>query len=316
MGFSSQPPSSRHGRTPRRRGGLACLLLVGGLLPAPPARAQLPGHPGVPALEERPLHARLDRADAVVVGRVESVEAGRIRVRVVEPVLGRAPEAFELKRAPSHPPPLVPGESALLLLRGARSPYLLVDEPSEVVPINGAAALTLWRRALRALDEASTRPAQITRIYAGWLAEESVALRRAGVIGLGAPESDLPRAGAAAESRLAALAVAPDLGPLVRLCAASAALRTPAGREALLGTLPGGEGADAQVLATGVQGAVRSGADVRRVLIRAPPTIRRTGARLSTLVAQEGELRERLVEMTAEDPDEGVRLAARRALGG
>jgi len=293
------------------------LLLALTLLLAPPAPAQ-PSH-GAPTLTERPLHARLALADAVVAGRVEDVETGRIQVTVVAPILGQPPDSLELKRAPSRPPPLRAGEVALLILRGARSPYVLVDAPEELVALDGEAALARWRRALRALDRAAGRPAEITRVYAGWLDDESVGLRKAAVVGLGDPESTLPPLGERESALMAALAVDPDLPPLVRLRAAGSALQTGAGRDALIARLPGDSGADARVLAIAVQTALREGVDVQpalsRSLAQASAMIRVTAARLCALAPQGAELRAQLAGVAAGDVDEGVRTAAARALG-
>jgi HEAT repeat protein len=197
-----------------------------------------------------------------------------------------------------------------------RSPYLLVDEPGEVVEIDGD--LAHWPTALRALHSASGRPAELAALYASWLEHDSAELRRAALIGLGEPGSTLSPPESSGE-RLAELAVDPELGSPLRLRAASGALRTDGGRRALLEALPGGAGADARVLTTGVQAALRGGGDARAVLMRSldheSPEIRRTGARLCALIAQDEELRERLGELARSDPDAGVRQAAMRAMG-
>jgi hypothetical protein len=238
---------------------------------------------------------------------------------LVAPIVGQPPDPLELKRAPSDPPPLRPGEVALLLLRGARSPYVLVDAPEELVALDGEAAVARWRAAVRAMERAAGRPMEIARTYAGWLDDESVGLRKAAVVGLGDPESTLPLPGERASALLAALAVDPDLPPLFRLRAAGTAMRTGTGRDALIDRLPGDSGADARVLAITVQTALREGDDVQRALSRSlaheSAMIRVTAARLCALAPQGAELRAQLAGVAAGDVDEEVRAAAARALG-
>jgi hypothetical protein len=87
------------------------------LRPAAPAQ-----HPGLTAPEPRPLHVQLAGVDAVAIATVAAVGLGRIQLVEARAVLGNPPATFELKRAPSAPPPLAEGDRVLLLLRGARTP--------------------------------------------------------------------------------------------------------------------------------------------------------------------------------------------------
>jgi hypothetical protein len=97
---------------------------------------------------KRPLHARVALADGAAIATIEAVGLGRIRVRDAIPVLGDVTPAFELKRAPWHPPALEPGDRALLL-RGARSPYVLVDDGEETRVLADAESEALRRQAVR-----------------------------------------------------------------------------------------------------------------------------------------------------------------------
>ena len=63
-------------------------------------------------------------------------------------------KAASLKRAPSAPPGLAVGERPLLLLRGARSPYLLVDRPGEILRVPQDADEEVWAREIGALARA------------------------------------------------------------------------------------------------------------------------------------------------------------------
>jgi hypothetical protein len=156
-------------------------------------------------LAQRPLLARLDLADAVAIASVERVELGRVHLRDAEVLFGSVPGSFELKRAPSNPPPLAPGERALLLLRGARSPYLLVDAPAELRKLPDAAAVGLWRGAVLALLEKRGDPA-LLELYLAWLDPAAPDLARAAVLGLDDPTAPYQPLPATALLRLARFA--------------------------------------------------------------------------------------------------------------
>src|SRR5262245_58516334 len=106
---------------------------------AAPAAAQ---HP-MPA-RARALHERLAAADVVAVATIGPIHEGRVEVRDATVLRGNAPASFEIKRSPAAPPPFVTGVPAVLLLRGARPPYVLVDEPREVILPSDAAAAKRW----------------------------------------------------------------------------------------------------------------------------------------------------------------------------
>jgi hypothetical protein len=158
-------------------------LLSGLLLAlAGAAGAQPIGHP-VP-LGPRPLHLRLAQAEVVAVVKVERVDEGRIALRLEDALAGSPPEAFEAKRSPLRPPPLATGDRALLLLRGARPPYVLVDEPSEVIRLSDDAMAARWSAATRAALAARGDPAALEAVYAEWVANGPSSLRDLGSAGL------------------------------------------------------------------------------------------------------------------------------------
>ena len=123
---------------------VAVLVLV--LALAPTARAQHPLPQG-----SRPLHVRLAAADVVAVGTVGAISDGRVEIRDATVLRGDAAASFEIKRSPAKALPFATGVPAVLLLRGARSPYVLVDEPREIVLLRDSADVKRWSEALRAL---------------------------------------------------------------------------------------------------------------------------------------------------------------------
>jgi len=138
------------------------LLGLAVLLPGQ-ARAQFPGHPLPPAL--RPFHERVAEVEVAAVVLVEQVGEGRIGVRRETVLAGAPPERFEVKRSPLRPPPLATGDRALLLLRGARPPYVFADQPSEVIRLSDAAMAARWQEAVRAVIAHRGEPAALVPIY-------------------------------------------------------------------------------------------------------------------------------------------------------
>lgn len=163
-------------------------MALGSPLAAPPAVAQGLGHHGVPPL--RPLHQRLQAADVAAVVEVERIEAGRIAVTRHETIAGEAPETFAVKRSPLRPPPLATGDRALLLLRGARPPYVMADEPAEVIRLSDDAMAARWTGAVRAVATNGDDRDALVAIYREWVENGPASLRdlgRAGLLALGAP---------------------------------------------------------------------------------------------------------------------------------
>lgn len=139
-------------------------------------------------MSDRPLHDRVSAADVAVIGRIESVGVGRIGVRNAEVLFGEADPSFEIKRSPLHPPALMVGERALLILSGARSPYLLIERDEDLVKMIGDTMEARWAQAIRDLHAALEKPDDMTSnylawVYLEWLAQPAHDLKRAAVAG-------------------------------------------------------------------------------------------------------------------------------------
>ena len=150
------------------------VVLAIGLALAPVASAQHP-MPQAP----RPLHTRLAAADVVAIATIGAIGDGRVEIRDATVLRGDAPAAFEIKHSPVAPPPFVTGVPAVLLLRGARSPYVLVDEPREIVLLRDANDAQRWTVALQALFAAGADPGRLLHTYLGWLDGDDEKLREA-----------------------------------------------------------------------------------------------------------------------------------------
>ncbi len=157
--------------SPRAR--VSALLVLGLLASGAPAWGQ--GHPLPP--QPRPLHERLALADVVVVARVESVSAGRIAVEAESVLLGEPPASFEVKRSPSSPHPLEAGDRALLALRGARPPYVMVDEPRETIRLADETSTERWRNAVSQVLAQRDSPEGLVALYVGWIDDGPSTLR-------------------------------------------------------------------------------------------------------------------------------------------
>lgn len=296
--------------------GLLILLLA-----AAPAAAQHPlGHPlpdAVPGV--RPLHERLPRADAAAIAVVERVDPGRLEVAEAVAVLGELPERFAVKRRPSTPPPLQRGDRAVLLLRGARPPYVLVDEPSEVLVLESPADATRWLAALSELDAAQPDPDRLVALYGEWLEGPSATLRRAALAGLADERPGFRPLPDDVVERIVELAVAPDAEHATRLRAAVLASAVPEAQDVLLARLPGGAGADVEVLGAALRRGLltrhpgTAGA-VERALAHDDPSVRKAALGLTVSLARQPGIVAAVTRLAASDPDEGVRAAAERAL--
>jgi len=288
---------------------LAVLVLVLGLVPAARAQHPIPQGP-------RPLHLRIAEADIVAVGTVGPITDGRIEIREATVLRGGAPASFAIKRSPAKSPPFVTGVPAVLLLRGARSPYVMVDEPREIVLLRDAADAKRWTNALQALFDASADPNQLLQIYLAWLDGDDETLREAA----GAALSDfrapfLPLARDDALVRAAA-AVDPHRAATARRVSAQLAMTQSDGAAALVVAIPGGA-ADPQVVATALRGTA-----VQREL--------RVAALLRALTSEERDVRRaalfaapllwtdavaaKVAELAAQDPDPGAQADAKEAM--
>jgi hypothetical protein len=299
------------GRVPRL---LAIGLVM--LCAAAPARAQ---HGLVPP-EDRPLHERLAAAPVVAIATVKRIDAGRVLAEDAAPLLGTVATSFELKRAPSRPPPWKEGDRVLLLLSGARSPYRWVDRPVEALaPLADAEAERRWSSAIRELAGLRSDPAARRDLYARWCDAGPEDLRAAGLRGL----LDLPGMVGVLDERFALerAAVASDVArPLaVRRPAALVATRHPAGIEALLAHLgEAGAASDAELADIVLQAGLRTrspAAEARLVelLPVAEGALREVVLRLASY-ALGLEVEHQLSELAVGHPEARVRADATEAL--
>lgn len=302
--------------SPRSRPALLLLALAWAL----PAGGQgLAAHlPG--GTSPRPFHERLARADAAAIATVRSVELGRIHVAAVRELRGSPGESFALKRAPSRPPPLQPGDRVLLLLRGARSPYLLVDEPEEIRVLADAAEEAAWSEAFAALAAAGDAPEALRDVYLGWLAGGAAALRDAARLGLASPQAPFAPLPPEISERLLADALDAELAPGRRRATAAVVLARHESASALLGRLAlDPQSDDPEVLrqALGV-GALQRLPEFEPLLARAlrhpRAELRAAALELGTLAAESAEARSALEQVAAEDPVEELRRRAQRAI--
>jgi len=295
-------------------------MLVGALALAASASAQ---HPSIGAPPPRPLPLRLAQADAVAIASVEEVGVGRIRFGEARGLLGGPPPRFEVKRAPSSPPDVAPGDRLLLLLRGARSPYLLVDRPDEIPRIRAASEEGAWSEALGGLQHALAADATSSqaRVLARWLEAEGSSLQREAAISLADEAIDVGALPDERFERLAELAAGAEDATL-RRAAARAAVRNAAGRRHLLARLPG---EDPQVLITGLVASLSlDGADARTIpactdvalrALRDPHAeLREAALRSSAALARDRRVRAEIVRIAAEDPETPLRDLARRLM--
>lgn len=125
----------------------------------------------------RPLQERLPAAVVVVIGRIDTVEEGRVRVRTQAVVRGIAPESFEIKRSPARPPRLGEGDTALLLLRGARSPYILVDHTDEVLLLADEQDAAFWTEAVTSVASRLGDQEALLSLYSDWIDGSNQTLR-------------------------------------------------------------------------------------------------------------------------------------------
>ncbi len=291
----------------------AALALVLGL-PAAVADAQLGGHGMLPPA--RPLHERLARAEVVAIGRVSAIEPGRIRVEQAQPFRGEPGASFAIKRAPSAPPELLPGQWAVLLLRGARSPYVLVDEPRELQTLDDAQARARWVAILGTMlsDDTEGR----IQTYLAWVHGDDDTLRSQALralMPLGAGELPLSDAQREALVETALDRSKPD-GP--RTAAVSLAMVHPGTLQRVLEGLTEPE-PDLERLRVGYRMAGLRRTEgiteaVTRGLRHGDPRVRKVALAGIPSFASEPRLRQALVEMVENDPEEELRILAARAL--
>jgi hypothetical protein len=80
-------------------------------------------------------------------------------------------------------------------MRGDRSPYVLADQPSEVIRLADDAMASRWSAAVRAALVAQAEPAKLAVLYAEWAEHGPPSLADLGAAGLHALERESRREG-------------------------------------------------------------------------------------------------------------------------
>lgn len=294
------------------------LLLVVHLAPAPATGQGV--HPLPRQL--RPLHERVAEADAVVTATIGEVTEGRIELTDLTPLVGHVAAGARVKRAPSNPLPVSSGDRVLLLLRGARSPYLSVDSPRETVRLASDAAEARWSEAIRGLDGARESPDEWVELYTGWLESGPGSLRDLAVASLSdpsAPYQPLPDAFFAAR---AVAAWDTQLAVETRRASARLAALHPAGASSLAAQAADcAEGSDPDVVELSAIAAIRHDVGDRDAAVLCALSHPHASVRTSTAKAigrtqktSAAAIRTRLELLASEDTESFVREAAHQAL--
>ena len=288
------------------------LLAIAPLCLAPLAHAQ---HPMPSA--GRPLHVRIAAADVVAVATIGTIDEGRIEVRDATVLRGTASKTFEIKRSPAQPPPFVTGVPAVLLLRGARPPYVLVDEPREVILPSDDKAAQRWTAALRALFDAGNDPDKLLHTYLLWLDGDDETLREAAAAAFSDARAPFLPLGPADAIDRANAAIDPRRPAANRRISALLAATNPAGADALLARVPG-PAEDPQVVATALRATSSLPRESREAaLLRAlghdASEVRRA-ALLSAPLLWTDAVAAKVAEIAKSDPDPDVRSDANGAM--
>jgi len=294
--------------------GLAALAILG--IP----EAGTAQHGMDPLAQERALHRRLPQADAVVLASVVRIDPGRIGLEGARPVAGGTPVAFELKRSPSRPPKVEVGDRVLLLLRGAREPYVLADDPRLVVRIP-AGEEPLWTEAVERAVACGEAPECLVDLYSGWIEQGPASLRELGFYGLGDRTAPFQPLSGAFLSERAEWAAGSRLPLDARLAFARLVARDPAGSTALARALTEPSNRDPRLVQLALSGAAAARSEafaplVTRALRADDPAIRRSAAQVLGLNpwALDPPLLATLRRAAHDDPAEPVRGEARTAL--
>ncbi len=278
------------------------------------------GHPVAPS-PIRPLQERVGAADVVLIGEVVALSEGRIDVEARNVLRGAPPDRFLVKRGRSAPPPLAAGDRAVLLLRGARPPYVLVDEPAETVRLVDAPGEEAWRSAVEAALSLRDDPTALADRMTRWIDAGPASLRD--VAGLSLRPllaADEVLSGRIALERAEAAARS-DLPAEARALSAQLAAASPEGQDRLVATLTRAEHLDPSALALALRtGSIRGHADLAALYERAldsrDPELRRIAARDPAPVLRLGaDAEARLQGLVNGDPEETVKRAAEETLG-
>jgi|GEM_PF-2062665 len=310
--------ATRRGARAAAARALAFALALAGASATAPAAPAGALHP-FPATS-RAAHERLAAADAIAVATVDRVEDGRIALRDARALHGPVPREFLVKRSPSRPPPLAPGDRALLLLRGARPPYVLVDRPEETIRLADAGAEARWTDAVAGWLRARERPAAWPPLYARWIDTGPEALRDLAVRSLAEPRAPFQPLAAAFAAGLADAAFDPGRALGARRAAALAARLAPAGALRLAERFAAAGASDAELARTAVLAAAPLAAPARdpallRGLAHADAEVRRAALESLELgPAPAAAVRERVARLARDDPEPWLRDEAVRAL--
>ena len=254
---ASLPQGGRYVRRVRRSLSAAALIAAGLAAASAPRVAVGQGFHPLPG-KVRPLHQRLAEADVVALATVATVGDGRYRLTHPRALLGRvdaARGAFEVKRSPSRPLPLAEGDEVLLLLMGARSPYVPVDRPDEIVRLEGDP--DRWRAEVRDAVACLREPSGWPALYLRWVDRGPDTLRELAALGLFDLRAPFQPVDARLYVERADVAWDPERPVEVRRISARLALLAPAGAARLAAGAatcdPGG--LDQGVLATALRGA-------------------------------------------------------------
>jgi hypothetical protein len=294
----SPPRPRRRLRTARAALALACALAA-----SPPAAAQHPVGP-----RTRSFHERLGKADAVAVATVKSVQPDRLRLDGVRSLYGDVPDPFLVKRGPGAPPPLAAGDRALLLLRGARPPYVLVDAPDETIRLADPASEERWSAAVSAWLAVRERPEKWVPLYLSWIDAGPDTLRDLAVHSLGDPSAPFQPLAPEVFSGLGAAAWDPARSLAARRAAAQLAFLGAGGAEALASGFLAAKDPDPVLAQAAVRvaprlGPARGSALVLRGLAPGDAEVRRIALRTARgLGGMEPELRDAIARL-AQDPD-------------
>jgi hypothetical protein len=295
---------SPHGLRRRLRACGAGLALACGLAASGPAAAQHPAGP-----RARAFHERLGKADAVAVATVKSVEPGRLRMDEVRSLHGDVPSPFQAKRAPGAPPPLAAGDRVLLLLRGARPPYVLVDAPDETIRLADSASEERWSAAVLAWLAVRERPEAWVPLYLSWIDAGPDTLRELAVKSLGDPAAPFQPLRPEVFAGLGAAAWDPARSLAARRAASQLAFLDTAGGEALAAGFLRAEDADPVVSQAALRvaprlGPARGSSLLLRGLDHRDAEVRRTALRAARGLGAGAEpaLRDAIARL-AQDPD-------------
>jgi hypothetical protein len=247
---------------------------------------------------------------------VGPITDGRVEIRDATLLRGNAPASFEIKRSPAKPLPFATGVPAVLLLRGARSPYVLVDEPREIVLLRDVADAKRWTDALQALEAASAEPNRLLQIYLAWLDGDDEKFREAAGAALSdfrAPFLPLGREDALLRARAA---LDPGRPAPTRRVSAMLAMTQADGAAALVEGIPG-EAADPQLIATALRAVIpvareRRVAALLRALADEERDVRRAALSAAPALWSDA-VAARVATMAASDPDPQVRADAQNA---